>query len=236
MQLIKTKSKFQDILFDLGFMVESSKNPRNHRQFLRYLNKLPIKIESIFDIGAFKGEWTLQAQKIFCKASFQLFDPNPYLKNNPIKINGNFHNVLLSDSIKMVEYFNIYGTGDSYYKEVSKFYNKVPATIYQTTSLDELRKSSLAKVISPDVIKIDTQGSELDILWGAKSYINNLKVIITELPVLEYNLGAPNFSDYLKFFCELNFFPCQIIEVHKFERKIVQLDVAFLRNDLKHLV
>ena len=46
---------------------ESSNHPRNHRQFLRYLNELPIKIESIFDIGAFMGEWTLQAQRIFEK-------------------------------------------------------------------------------------------------------------------------------------------------------------------------
>lgn len=236
MQVTRVKRKFQDILFDLGYMVESSKHPRNHRQFLRYLNKLPIKIESIFDIGAFMGGWTLQAQRIFRKASFQLFDPNPYLEINPININGNFHNVLLSDSIKVVEYYNSNGTGDSYYKEMSNFYNEVPATIYRTTSLDELRKTSLAKVISPNLIKIDTQGSELDIISGAKSYMRDLKVIITELPISKYNLGAPNFLDYLGFFSEINFFPFEIVEVHRIEREIIQLDIAFLRNDLKHLV
>jgi FkbM family methyltransferase len=236
LQLTRVKGKFQDIFFDLGYMVDSSKHPRNHRQFLRYLNKLPIKIESIFDIGAFMGEWTLQAQRIFRKASFQLFDPNPYLKINPIKINGNFHNVLLSDSIKVVEYYNNYGTGDSYYKEISKFYDEVPAKIYQTTSLDELRKTTLAEVISPSLIKIDTQGSELDIISGAKSYMNDLKVVITELPISKYNLGAPNFLDYLTFFSELNFFPFQIVEVHRIDKEIIQVDIAFLRNDLKHLV
>ncbi len=236
MQLIGVKRKFQDVFFDLGYMVESSKHPSNHRQFLRYLNRLPIKIESIFDIGAFKGEWTLQAQRIFRKANFQLFDPNPYLKINPIKINGNFHNVLLSDTIKVVEYYNNNATGDSYYKEKSKYYDEVPSTIYQTTSLDELRKTSLAKVSSPNLIKIDSQGSELDILLGAKSYMNDLKVVVTELPMSEYNLGAPNFLDYLKFFSELNFFPFQVVEVHRIEKEIIQLDIAFLRNDLRDLV
>ena len=236
MHLRNIKKNVQDILFDFGINVELSKNPRNHRQFLRSVNKLPININSIFDIGAFKGEWSIEAQKVFKYAQFQLFDINPYLLKNPIKLKGNFHNVLLSDTIKNVEYFRLNGTGDSYFKEKSEFYEHVTPEKIQTNTLDNIVNSSSGLIPDPDLIKIDSQGSELEIFAGAKKILKDLKVVIVELPLVEYNSGAPNFSEYTEFFINLGFFPFQLIEVHRSNKTIVQIDIAFLRNDFRHLL
>ena len=236
MHLKNIRRNVQDILFDFGINVEFSKNPRNHRQFLRYISKLPIEINSIFDIGAFKGEWSIEAQKIFKNAKFQLFDINPYLLENPIKLNGNFHNILLSDTIKNVEYFKLNGTGDSYFKEKSKYYENVAPEVIQTNTLDNVLNSKSSLISNPDLIKIDSQGSELEIFTGAKNILLDLKIIIAELPIIEYNQGAPNFSEYIDFFDDLDFFPFQLIEVHWSSKTIVQIDIAFLHNDYRHVL
>ena len=49
----------------------------------------------------------------------------------------------------------------------------------------------------PDFIKIDTQGSELDILKGGEKTISNCSLIYLECPIIEYNLGSPNLNDYI---------------------------------------
>ena len=51
----------------------------------------------------------------------------------------------------------------------------------------------------PDFIKIDTQGSELDILRGGEKTISNCSLIYLECPIIEYNMGSPNLSEYIEY-------------------------------------
>ena len=39
----------------------------------------------------------------------------------------------------------------------------------------------------PNFIKIDTQGSEIDILKGSKNTLKNCNLIYLETPIIEYN-------------------------------------------------
>jgi len=51
------------------------------------------------------------------------------------------------------------------------------------------------------IIKLDTQGSELDILRGGSSLIEKADVIIMEISYIEFNEGAPTAEetiDYMK--------------------------------------
>ena len=47
----------------------------------------------------------------------------------------------------------------------------------------------------PDLIKIDAQGSELDILEGGSKILSNAKYLIVELQHIEYNDNAPLFEE-----------------------------------------
>ena len=47
----------------------------------------------------------------------------------------------------------------------------------------------------PDLIKLDVQGSELDILDGAKKILSHAKYLIVELQHIEYNDNAPLFEE-----------------------------------------
>ena len=85
----------------------------------------------------------------------------------------------------------------------------------------------------PNFIKLDTQGSEIDILNGASDIIDFVDLIAIECPIMEYNSNSPNFYDYLKYFKEHNFLPVQITEEHMSEDILIQLDMVFMKKETK---
>lgn len=83
--------------------------------------------------------------------------------------------------------------GNSYYRELG-FDNgaNYPADkfIYkQTITLDTV--VARRNFPLPDLVKIDVQGSELDIIQGGKSCISHARHLIVELQNVNYNEGAP---------------------------------------------
>jgi hypothetical protein len=80
----------------------------------------------------------------------------------------------------------------------------------------------------PSFLKIDTQGSELDILKGAESVINQVDLVYLECPIIQYNKGAPNIGDYIAYMKEKNFIPYDLLEVHRSEEVLLQVDILFI--------
>lgn len=62
----------------------------------------------------------------------------------------------------------------------------------EVTTLDELAEEHR---LSPDVIKVDTQGSELDILQGGVGLVRTAKLIEVEVEFNPQYVGQPLFSD-----------------------------------------
>jgi len=78
----------------------------------------------------------------------------------------------------------------------------------------------------PDLIKMDVQGSELDIVQGSPSVIKHAKALILELPHVEYNIGAPDKETVIKYMSELGF-RC----MGEFCRNGVDGDFLFINQD-----
>jgi hypothetical protein len=97
----------------------------------------------------------------------------------------------------------------------------------------KLKASTLGEVAAsknlpqPDLIKIDTQGSELDIIAGGSAIFENAKWILIELPTLEYNVGSPDAGAYFARLNELGFLPVDLSEIHMFGSVVIQLDFLF---------
>ena len=66
--------------------------------------------------------------------------------------------------------------------------------VVQVTTLDEILSSRI-DVPAPDFLSIDTQGSELDILKGGKSALNNIVGIQVEVEFIELYKNQPFFTD-----------------------------------------
>lgn len=157
-------------------------------------------IDCVFDIGANKGTWTAQYEPKLPNANFFLFEANPKHQRprNLAAKHKWFNNVLSSPDIKEVDFYSIVGTGDSYYKEQTHHYNECDPLKLTTITLDEMVKEH--SLPFPQLIKLDTQGSELDIMLGAEPIIKQTDIIIIEMAILPYNQGAPTFDDYINFY------------------------------------
>jgi FkbM family methyltransferase len=136
-----------------------------------------IAINTVYDIGAFKGEWAKELSKMLAiESKIYLFEPNLAYNEILASTRFPFFNLLLSSSVKSTPFYAIESTGDSIFKEIGTHYRNVEPTFMMTTTLD-LARSEL-NIPLPDLIKIDTQGSEIEILKGGLSTFVHSKVII----------------------------------------------------------
>lgn len=213
-------------------------------QLINLSNELNIKIDVVYDIGANNGAWSKSKKKIFPNADFILFEANP-VHGDSLKESGfTYYIEILSDKIKTVNFYEINGTGDSYYKENSSYYDNVKPISKKTNTLDSLISNNNLKL--PDFIKLDTQGSELDILSGGINALNHAKFVLTECNLLDCNIGSPKIQDYIEFFTANNFAPIEIGEKHYgkiypiltsdgpiYTKILNQIDLLFINRNLQ---
>lgn len=201
-------------------------------------------IKVVFDIGAHKGSWAIEIQSIMPTVRLILFEANP-MHAGDLEKSGfeHFVEALSKPGIDECEFYSPESysgsTGGSYYKEVTPEFNVVDGVKLKTTTLGNIVSS--ATLPQPDLIKIDTQGSEIDIIEGGAQVFQNAKWVLMELPTVEYNFGAPDIGAYLSRMKELGFLPIELCEVHWSGPVMIQLDFLFVnraildRNTLTNL-
>lgn len=101
--------------------------------------------------------------------------------------------------------------------------------------------SALASKIQPDFLKLDTQGSELDILQGAKTTLHSCLGIEVEVEFREMYQSQPLFGDLSKFLLDNEFDFVDFVAFGKWERsrpdglrtflgELIHADALFLRS------
>jgi FkbM family methyltransferase len=185
---------------------------------------------NILDIGANKGKWSLLVKKkVFPLANYTLIEAIDYDELSSI---NNFSNmtsmiVLLDEKVGKVIWNEMRNTGDSIYKENTSYFDDCKKIERDTTTLDIIFQDKK----SFDLIKIDCQGAEIPILKGGKNTISNTSVIILEMPFMgEYNIGVPNFYEHIKYMDEIGYQVYDIIEMHRAEDILIQIDIIFLKK------
>ena len=207
---------------------------RTCKTVLKELQKNNYSINTIYDIGANDGRWTRKWSPIFPQASFFMFEANPDNVVIP-RPNDRFFTQVLSDkNDRIVTFYTAdtgkENTGDSYYKELTHNYNDNNMVQLMTKKLDTFVKEN--KLPQPDFIKLDTQGAEVDIIKGGSKTLKNCKVILTEIPVMRYNDGAPNFSKYIDILYDNDFVPTGVDHIAIRKGILNQMDIVFLKKDI----
>jgi hypothetical protein len=112
------------------------------------------------------------------------------------------------------------------YLERTGHYAGIPPTTRTTTTLDVLFPTQRF-----DFVKIDCQGSELDILDGGHALLADTEVLLLECSFAgQYNRGAPSFADYIRVTDAMGFAPLEIPELHRANGVLCQIDILFLRK------
>lgn len=193
---------------------------------LEKIAHLPIK--TILDIGAQIGDFTKQCKEVWAESEVVCVEANigcePALKDLGIEYYIN----VLSDTIKIVDFYKHNGspihTGNSYYKENTRFFSEGNYTVekHVTTTLTDLFGNRVF-----DFIKLDTQGSEIDIIRGGLELCKSAKYMLLEVALTEYNINAPQYQDVLDFMEGIGYVACDILEEHYDGDTKIQIDILF---------
>lgn len=206
---------------------------------------------SILDIGANVGQFYKEMSTVYPDAFFRLIEGNEEceedLKSIVSETMHEYHICLLSDEEKEVEFHinkdNLKSTGNSIYVEDTPYYEHSGDIVMRTTTtLDKLFPSSYVdgeEVSYPvyDLIKLDTQGSEIDIIKGGLTLIQRSKGIIMEVSHKEYNKGALLYDDVIQYMAGIDFEPVEVLEkiYHPITGEHIQDDILFINKNVKRL-
>lgn len=220
------------------------KAPVRYDDFINFIcfldNNLPI---NLIDIGANVGDFTKDFLMFFPRAKKVIcFEPIckliPEIQKNVQDKRVSIINAGLSSKAKKItinypENNTTLASFHTYNKNVNEFY-KVAKTISEKVKvlkLDEIC-SDFSKT-QPFIIKIDTQGHEIDVIKGGLKVISKASILILECSfVSEYEEKAPSFLMASKLLESINFYP---IIFQKYNRKIssyaFERDVIFVKKD-----
>ena len=209
---------------------------------LNEVKKLGIDPVTILDIGSHIGEFYGWAKFEWPDSVIWMIESNEVhestLKNLTTGKNDEYLIAALGDKEREVTFYTrkdkSHTEGNSYYKEAN--YWDIPQLVLESKRTLQRLDDLFTDDTKFELIKIDTQGSELDILRGGKNLVDKALVVIIEVSYIEYNLGAPLAEDVIDYMKSINFDIYIEIGEHysnepQWKDVIVQKDLLFYRQE-----
>jgi hypothetical protein len=140
--------------------------------------------------------------------------------------------VLLNDKIQEVDWYEEQNTGDSFFKEKTKWFSNTKPIKKTTVDLDTVVAIENILTDAKNIfIKIDCQGAEIPILKGSTKILNKTDFIVIEMPLFgQYNECVPNFLEHIKFMDSIGFIPFDIVDNHYLNGFNMQVDMLFINK------
>lgn len=188
----------------------------------------------VLDIGANIGQFHSLFKKHYSYSYVFSIEASPECETELKKITNDYIIALLAKDNNVYDFYSRKGdptcTGNSIYRELTDFYSddKIDIIKQEAIPLDNI----FSRDSEFDLIKIDTQGSELDIISGGKRLCKKSKGIILEVSLRPYNLGAPLYDDVISFMDEFGFIASDILG-ESFNHGSHQQDILFINKSFK---
>jgi FkbM family methyltransferase len=188
------------------------------------------KIKTVLDVGAHKGETINYLSKFFYFNKVYSFEPNPssffFLKKYKLSLNIRkqskleLFNYALGVKKGKIDFYSGKESSSStihdinftsnYYKKKNKYLNPFAQNKETfrkiSVNLDTLQNFIISKNIQDiDLLKIDTEGSEFNIIKGAKEKIKIIKVLYFEHHYDNMILKKYTFSDLNRYLMKKGF-------------------------------
>jgi FkbM family methyltransferase len=189
--------------------------------------------KSILDIGSNVGQFYNEIRCIFPNSYYYLIEGNDNCKDVLETLNVDYSICLLSDCEKEVDFYvrkhEPRCTGNSIYRENTSFYDDDQIIVLkkQTKTLTNITNGQIF-----DLIKIDVQGSEIDIINGGLDVVQSAKGILMEISLVEYNQKSPSKEFVYEYMSNLGFIPIEHIGNinHPITHELIQQDILFLNK------
>ena len=180
----KAKTTTNKLLAKAGLrIVSSSWGPRGFFDAFQRLRKKGILPTQIVDVGASNGAWTRQCLKVFPKADYFLIDP--------LEENGESLRQLQRKQPRISVWNGALGAkagrsnllvhGDQSSFLRSEYSRNSKARAVEVRTLDSFLAQQAIK--QPDLVKIDTQGFELEVLAGAAKCLEKCELLLDDVMI-----------------------------------------------------
>lgn len=166
-----------------------------------------IEPRTILDIGANVGQFYLNCKTNFPSSWIYSIEANKDCIEQLSRVNPNSLFVALGNENKVKPFFknknDLTSSGSSFYREKTDWFNDINLLIeeLEVVKLDDIFETDT----NFDLIKIDTQGSEIDIMKGGTNVISNSKFVLLEVSEVEYNIGSPLIEEVNTYMKEIGF-------------------------------
>lgn len=188
----------------------------------------------IVDVGANVGDFSKSIHSIFPDCQFCLVEANENCETSLKALPFSYDICALgaeeSEADFYIEHANPLATGASLKKENTVYYD---SGMYYTKkvkihTLDSKEYFPGEKI---DLLKLDVQGSELDILTGGRKTLERTELVLMECSNVPYNLGAPLIDEAYEYMNKRGFRVLEIVDFIKMQigigTVVGQMDVLF---------
>jgi FkbM family methyltransferase len=185
---------------------------------------------TIVDVGAFEGEWSKLARRIWPSARTFMIEANvakgSLLAEVAKQLDATVFCELLGAENGREVQFHLMESGSSVLAERSA----VPRVV-ETRALRRL-DSLLQDIRPPALLKIDTQGYELAVLEGVSTKLAEFEAVLLEVAIIEINDGAPLLHEVVSFMKARGYIAYDILEIHRrpLDNALNQIDIVFIRE------
>lgn len=229
------------LLFKIKFLRLDMHFAKDCLEVKNLLGKDP---ETVFDIGANSGRYTATAAYIFPRAKIYSFEPLRECYEEILKFQEKFKNIIAVNSAiseidgKISFYKNDFSPASSYKKTLDRNKDEFPWTdkevIIEVNSqkMDSFLKNK--QIAGPIFMKIDVQGSELDVLKSASQCLKSVDVVMLEVSVANLYEGMSTFDDVYQYLKKNGFKFVDICdkEFSLVDKKILFFDAIFIKDYL----
>lgn len=195
---------------------------------LATLARCGLKPDTVVDIGAYVGDWTLGALPYFPMAKFVMIEAQPeklpILRDVAARGRIEAHSCLLGRTEQEAVPFILNETGSSIYPDHTAFKPQGQVAL-QMRTLDGLLAGEKGRLF----LKLDVQGAELDVLAGGASIIAQVDAVLLEVSIVEFNIGTPRIAEVLGFMRERGFEVFDIVDHRRIGAVLAQVDLIFVR-------
>ena len=212
----------------------------NKNEWIMQQELLRGNVNVIFDVGANRGNSSFEYSKIFPNSMIHSFEPFPdsyelFINLHKGNLNVKLNKYALSNDIgKSILNINKSIDTNSFLESIEMGANSdkgcvsVGRMLVETNTLDNYCSKNNINAI--DILKIDVQGSEMEVLRGAVDMLNNgrIKLIYIETYFKQQYLNQPLFHDISKLLYDYNFLLNDVYDPYFSNNTMIWCDSIFI--------
>jgi len=191
--------------------------------------------ELIFDVGAFRGDFAASALSVWPSAKVACFEPLQHGRAQIEELrkrlpNIDLHGTLVGAVEKAKVEMHVANTSTSLLRDAHN--SEFPVEVFPQTTLDAVIKAFYAGR-APDFLKLDVQGYELEVLKGCEASLDRVRVILTEVSLLDLHENVPLLHELTGWLGERGFVAYDICGMTRrpLDNALWQVDMIFVRKD-----